>query len=206
VPVLWDKKRNTIVNNESSEIIRMLNSAFDEVGALAGDYYPAELRPEIDAINQRVYDTVNNGVYKSGFATTQEAYEEAVTRCSRAWAGSRTGCPPALPRRRPAHRGGTGGFHDARQVRPGYVGQSSAPCALGGSIPTCGRILANSTSVLALPRRSIWTTSMRHYYESHKSINPTGIVPKGPLIDFSRRTAGTGSRDPGPDAAGVAPR
>src|ERR1700749_1894101 len=69
VPVLWDKHRHTIVNNESSEIIRMLNSAFDDLGARRGDYYPRELRDEIDALNTRVYDTLNNGVYKAGFAT-----------------------------------------------------------------------------------------------------------------------------------------
>ena len=79
VPVLWDKERNTIVSNESSEIIRMLNSAFDGIGATPGDYYPEALREEIDAVNERVYGDVNNGVYKSGFATSQEAYEEAVT-------------------------------------------------------------------------------------------------------------------------------
>ncbi len=78
VPVLWDKKQNTIVSNESSEIIRMFNSAFDAIGAKEGDYYPEHLREEIEAINERVYHTLNNGVYKSGFATTQEAYEEAV--------------------------------------------------------------------------------------------------------------------------------
>jgi len=78
VPVLWDKKTNTIVSNESSEIIRMFNSAFDEIGATEGDYYPESLREDIDALNERIYDTVNNGVYKAGFATTQEAYEEAV--------------------------------------------------------------------------------------------------------------------------------
>ncbi len=78
VPILWDKHQRTIVSNESSEIIRMLNSAFDELGAEPGDFYPPPLRAEIDAINARVYDTVNNGVYKSGFATTQSAYEEAV--------------------------------------------------------------------------------------------------------------------------------
>src|SRR5580704_13217840 len=71
VPVLWDKSRSTIVNNESAEIIRMLNSAFDNVGAALGDYYPPDLRGEIDALNSRIYDTVNNGVYKSCFATTQ---------------------------------------------------------------------------------------------------------------------------------------
>ncbi|MGH6944249.1 MAG: glutathione S-transferase family protein, partial [Geminicoccaceae bacterium] len=78
VPVLWDKERETIVSNESSEIIRMLNSAFDEVGAKGPDFYPEPLRAEIDRINAKVYDNLNNGVYKSGFATTQEAYEEAV--------------------------------------------------------------------------------------------------------------------------------
>ncbi|MEI2602121.1 glutathione S-transferase family protein, partial [Acinetobacter baumannii] len=78
VPVLWDKHTGSIVSNESSEIIRMLNSAFDGIGAKPGDYYPAALREEIDAVNTRVYHTVNNGVYKAGFATTQQAYEEAV--------------------------------------------------------------------------------------------------------------------------------
>ncbi|MEN1728281.1 MAG: glutathione S-transferase C-terminal domain-containing protein, partial [Pseudomonadota bacterium] len=78
VPVVWDKQQGTIVSNESSEIIRMFNSAFDGVGAKEGDFYPAELRAEIDAINETVYHQVNNGVYKAGFATTQSAYEEAV--------------------------------------------------------------------------------------------------------------------------------
>src|SRR5690606_6958032 len=77
VPVLWDKKRETIVSNESSEIIRMLNSAFDEWGDASVDFYPARLRGEIDAVNALVYRAINNGVYRAGFATTQEAYEEA---------------------------------------------------------------------------------------------------------------------------------
>ncbi|HEX7035614.1 MAG TPA: glutathione S-transferase family protein, partial [Pseudomonadales bacterium] len=78
VPVLWDKAQHTIVNNESAEIVRMLNGAFDPVGAAPGDYCPEELRAEIDAINERVYHDVNNGVYRCGFATSQEAYDEAV--------------------------------------------------------------------------------------------------------------------------------
>ncbi len=79
VPVLWDKQRKTIVNNESADIIRMFNSAFDALPTTAvGDYYPEALRQQIDDINARVYDTVNNGVYRSGFARSQEAYEEAV--------------------------------------------------------------------------------------------------------------------------------
>ena len=80
VPTLWDKKTRTIVNNESSEIIRMFNSAFDGIGAKPGDYYPAPLRTEIDAINDTVYKELNNGVYRTGFATTQDAYDEAVTK------------------------------------------------------------------------------------------------------------------------------
>lgn len=78
VPVLWDRQQATIVSNESSEIIRMMNSAFDGLGARPGDYYPLDLRAQIDAVNARVYDTVNNGVYKAGFATSQAAYEESV--------------------------------------------------------------------------------------------------------------------------------
>ena len=80
VPVLWDKKRGTIVNNESSEIIRMFNSAFDGITGNTLDLYPEDLRSEIDALNGRIYDAVNNGVYKCGFATTQEAYEENFTK------------------------------------------------------------------------------------------------------------------------------
>ena len=78
IPILWDKKQRTIVSNESSEIIRMLNSAFDDVGANGNDYYPKELRSEIDEWNALIYPNVNNGVYRAGFATTQEAYEEAA--------------------------------------------------------------------------------------------------------------------------------
>ncbi len=78
VPVLWDRERETIVSNESAEIIRMFNGAFDELTGNRDDYWPAELREEIERINARVYDTVNNGVYKAGFATTQKAYDAAV--------------------------------------------------------------------------------------------------------------------------------
>ncbi|MGI9491825.1 MAG: glutathione S-transferase family protein, partial [Geminicoccaceae bacterium] len=78
VPILWDKERQTIVSNESSEIIRMFNRAFDEVGAVDGDYYPKAKKEAIDEINAEIYDHVNNGVYKSGFSTNQEAYEDAV--------------------------------------------------------------------------------------------------------------------------------
>ena len=79
IPVLWDKARGTMVNNESADIIRMFNSAFDAYGEAALDFYPQDLRAEIDALNERIYDGLNNGVYRAGFATTQEAYDTAVT-------------------------------------------------------------------------------------------------------------------------------
>lgn len=78
VPILWDKQRETVVSNESSEIIRMFNSAFDELTGNTDDYWPEEMRDNIEEINARIYDTINNGVYKSGFATTQDAYDDAV--------------------------------------------------------------------------------------------------------------------------------
>ncbi|QYX55794.1 glutathione S-transferase family protein [Roseovarius sp. SCSIO 43702] len=78
VPVLWDTERETIVSNESADIIRMMNSAFDDITGNTDDYYPEDLRAGIDEVNDRVYDTVNNGVYKAGFATSQEAYDKAV--------------------------------------------------------------------------------------------------------------------------------
>merc|ERR1711974_258564 len=78
VPILWDKQRETIVNNESAEIIRMLNSAFNDITGNTDDYWPQDLRDAIEPVNDRIYDTLNNGVYKSGFATSQQAYDDAV--------------------------------------------------------------------------------------------------------------------------------
>jgi putative glutathione S-transferase len=116
VPVLWDKHTNEIVSNESSEIIRMFNSAFDEVGAVPGDYYPAELRGMIDELNRRIYDNVNNGVYKAGFATTSlRGSGTAAVRNSR-----RSGYAPrntAVFVRRPADRSRLAAIHHACAIR-----------------------------------------------------------------------------------------
>ena len=92
MPVLWDKAQDSIVSNESAEIIRMFNSAFDGLTGNTDDYWPEDLRSEIEEVNARIYDTVNNGVYKSGFATTQAAYDVAVVRCSIRWTGSNRAC------------------------------------------------------------------------------------------------------------------
>ena len=154
VPVLWDRQRHTIVCNESADIIRMLNSAFDGVGARAGDYYPQDLRAEIDALNARIYDTVNNGVYKAGFATTQAAYEEAVWPLfdTLDWleAAARR---PAVPVRRAADRGGLAPVHHAGALRRRCMSATSSATSGGLSIiRTCGPIHGKSTSVPGIAR------------------------------------------------------
>jgi putative glutathione S-transferase len=186
VPVLWDKQSGTIVNNESSEIIRMLNSAFDGVGATPGDYYPEALRPEIDAVNDRVYATLNNGVYRSGFATTQEAYEEAVNPLfdTLDWLEER------LADGRPWLLGEAPTEADWRlfttliRFDPVYVGHFK-----------CNRRrIADYRHLSAYVKRLYEHPGVagtvdfdhikRHYYESHRHINPTGIVPVGPDRPF----------------------
>jgi putative glutathione S-transferase len=187
VPVLWDKKRGTIVSNESSEIIRMLNSAFDGVGAKPGDYYPQALRAEIDAINARVYDTLNNGVYKSGFATTQAAYEEAV----RPLFDTLDWLEDILATRRFL----TGDRLTEADIRlfttlirfdAVYVGHFK--CNLR-RIVDYPNLWAYTRDIYQLPGIAATVNFehiKRHYYESHRSINPSGIVPAGPMLDFDK--------------------
>ncbi len=116
VPLLYDKKTGTAVNNESADIIRMLNSAFDAVGAKRVDFYPAGLREEIDALNARIYDKLNNGVYRAGFAETQEAYEEGFDDvfATLDFLDERLA---SLPLRRPPDRGGLAPVPDPRPLR-----------------------------------------------------------------------------------------
>jgi putative glutathione S-transferase len=178
--------RQTIVSNESAEIIRMFNSAFDGVGARPGDYYPASLREQIDAMNARIYDTVNNGVYRAGFATTQEAYDEAVVPLfetldfleerldhGRYLCGDRLSeadlrLLPTLLRFDLVYHG-----HFKCNLRrivdyPNLWGYTRELYQLPGIAQTCH-----------------FSHAKRHYYTSHPSVNPTGIVPAGPLIDFT---------------------
>jgi glutathionyl-hydroquinone reductase len=185
VPVLWDRQTGTIVNNESAEIIRMLNSAFDGVGARAGDYYPADLREEIDALNARIYDTVNNGVYKIGFATTQDAYEEAIGPlfASLDWLDERLSQRRYLCGTRITEADWRL-FTTLVRFDPVYVGHFKCNLRRIVDYPHLWgylRDLFQQPGVAA-------TVDMRHikghYYESHGSINPTGIVPSGPVIDF----------------------
>ncbi len=186
VPVLWDKKQHTIVNNESSEIIRMLNSAFDAFTDVRTDYYPAALRVEIDRINDLVYPNINNGVYRAGFATSQEAYEEAARGVFAAF----DELEARLSRQR---------YLAGRQVteadwrlfttlvRFDSVYHGHFKCNLRRLVDYPN--LWNYTRDLYAAPRVAETVSIAqiktHYYGSQRQVNPTGIVPIGPEIDFT---------------------
>ena len=156
VPVLWDKKRRTIVNNESSEIIRMLNSAFDAFTDAHTDYYPAALRAEIDRINDLVYPNINNGVYRAGFATSQDAYEEAARGDFRGARSDRgAAVTPALSGRPANHRSGLAAVHHARSAStPSITATSNAICGASPTIPICRITCAISIRCRASPRPS----------------------------------------------------
>ncbi len=185
VPILWDRQTGTIVNNESSEIIRMFNSAFDALGALAGDYYPEALREEIDAVNARVYDTVNNGVYKAGFATEQEAYEDAVAQLfdSLDW----------LEERLSRSRWLVGDAMTEADIRlfttlirfdPVYVGHFKCNLRRIADYPNLQAYLRDIYQTPGVAGTVNFQHIKGHYYQSHRTINPTGIVPVGPLLDL----------------------
>jgi glutathionyl-hydroquinone reductase len=186
VPVLWDKRQNTIVNNESAEIIRMFNSAFDGIGARPGDYYPVALRTEIDRVNARIYDTVNNGVYKAGFAGTQEAYEAAVVPLfeSLDWLEERLGKNSFLVGDQPTEADWRL-FTTLVRFDPVYFGHFKCNVRRLMDYP---HLWAYTRELYQWPGVAA-TVDLdhikRHYYGSHRHINPTGIVPVGPAIDFS---------------------
>jgi putative glutathione S-transferase len=186
VPVLWDKQTGTIVNNESSEIIRMFNSAFDNVGALEGDYYPESLRTEIDAVNERVYQTVNNGVYKAGFATTQEAYEEAVYPLFETldW----------LEERLASRRYLMGDavteadwrlFTTLLRFDPIYVGHFKCNLRRLVDYPNLWAYTRDLYQIPDVAETCNLFHIKHHYYVSHGSINPSGVVPIGPDMGFT---------------------
>ena len=186
VPILWDKETQTIVNNESSEIIRMFNSAFDPIGAKPGDYYPEALRAEIDALNERIYPTVNNGVYKCGFATTQVAYEEALKPLfdTLDW----------LEQRLSNQRYLTGEqiteadwrlFTTLIRFDPVYVGHFKCNIRRIVDYPHLWRYVRELYQTPGVTDTVNFPHIKKHYYQSHKTINPTGIVPMGPAIDFT---------------------
>ena len=186
VPVLYDKKTDTIVNNESSDIIRMMNTAFDEIGATPGNYYPADLRDEIDDINDYVYDHVNNGVYKAGFATEQQVYEKEAQNVDDALAK----------------------LNDRLEHQDYLVGDqlTEADIRLFTTLIRFehvyfGHFKCNLHHLTEYPH--LWEYTKRiynyenladtvnfdhiqtHYYKSHTMINPNQIIPAGPDLDLS---------------------
>jgi glutathionyl-hydroquinone reductase len=186
VPVLWDKKRRAIVNNESSEIIRMLNSAFDAFSNVRTDYYPGALRGEIDRINDTVYTTVNNGVYRAGFATSQAAYEEAA----RAIFVTFDQLEARLSRQRylvgPQITEADWRLFTTL-IRFDTVYYSHFKCNLRrvADYPNLGNYLRDLYQVPGIAETVSIDHIKRHYYGSQRQVNPTGIVPIGPLIDFT---------------------
>ncbi|MEQ8815378.1 MAG: glutathione S-transferase family protein [Thalassobaculum sp.] len=186
VPALWDRETGTIVSNESAEIIRMFNTAFDGVGAAAGDYYPAAHRDEIDRVNARVYDTVNNGVYKAGFATSQDAYEEAVGPLfdSLDWLEER------LSRRRwlvgdRLTEADIRLFTTLVRFDPVYHGHFKCNVRRIADYPALAGFTRDVYQTPGIAGTVDLDHIKRHYYQSHRGVNPTGIVPVGPDIDYA---------------------
>lgn len=185
VPVLWDKHTNGIVSNESPEIIRMFNSAFDNVGAKAGDYYPQALRPEIDSLNERIYESVNNGVYKCGFATTQEAYKEAITPLfdTLDWLDERLASQRFL-----AGNSITEAdwrlFTTLVRFDPVYVGHFKCNVRRIVDYPNLSGYVRDLYQQPGIADTVNMEHIKNHYYASHESINPSRVIPVGPMVDF----------------------
>ncbi|PSJ53679.1 glutathione S-transferase family protein [Pseudaminobacter soli (ex Li et al. 2025)] len=186
VPVLWDKKEQTIVSNESSEIIRMLNSAFDEWGDASVDFYPQALRQEIDAVNDMVYPSINNGVYRAGFATTQAAYEEAFKELF--------GALDSLEDRLSRQRYLLGDrlteadwrlFTTLVRFDPVYVGHFKCNLRRIADYPNLSNYLRELYQMPGVAGTVNMLHIKSHYYGSHVTINPTRIVPVGPELNYS---------------------
>ena len=186
VPVLWDKQTNRIVNNESAEIIRMFNSAFDELTGNDLDFYPAPLRNEIDAMNERIYPAVNNGVYRAGFATSQQAYEEAFDELFAEL--------DRLEQLLDANRYLTGEYLTEADIRlfttlirfdAVYYGHFKCNLRRIADYPNLSNWLREIYQWPGIAETVSFEHIKNHYYGSHKTINPTGIVPKGPAQDFT---------------------
>jgi glutathionyl-hydroquinone reductase len=187
-PVLWDKERETIVNNESREIIRMLDHEFDPVeGARADvDFCPEDLREQVDQTIDEIYDPINNGVYRSGFATTQEAYEEAVTELfdaldlwERVLSERRYLCGDRITEADWCM------FPTLLRFDPVYHGHFKCNLRRIVDYPNLWGYLRDLYQQPGIAETVYLDHIRRHYYRSHESINPTRIVPKGPIIDFT---------------------
>ena len=186
VPVLWDKETDRAVNNESSEIIRMLNSEFN---AFAGDpeldFYPEDLRPEIDSLNERIYHGVNNGVYRCGFATTQEAYEAAFVELFETldWLDDLLADRRYLTGDRITEADWRL-FVTLVRFDPVYVGHFKCNQRRIADYPNLSGYLRDLYQHPGIRETVDFDQIKRHYYITHPQINPTGVVPMGPLLDL----------------------
>jgi putative glutathione S-transferase len=186
VPVLWDKKTQTIVSNESSEIIRMFNTAFDHLTGNTADYYPQALHAIIDALNDRIYDTINNGVYRAGFATTQSAYEDAFHSLfdSLDWV-------EGLLSKQRYLAGATLSEADWRlfttliRFDAVYFGHFKTNRQLLAMYPAISGYVRELYQVPGVAETVSFEHIKTHYYASHLMINPTGVIPVGPAQDFT---------------------
>ncbi|WP_112941094.1 MULTISPECIES: glutathione S-transferase family protein [unclassified Rhizobium] len=187
VPVLWDKKTNTIVSNESAEIIRMFNSAFDALTGSTTDFYPQDLSAEIDDLNALIYDTVNNGVYKAGFATAQDAYSESVLKLFETldMLEDRLGKGRYLFGDRLTEADWRL-FTTLVRFDPVYVGHFKCNIRRIADYPNLSAYLRDLYQTTGIKETVDFRHIKDHYYRSHKTINPTGIVPVGPELDLDR--------------------
>ena len=185
VPTLWDKAQKKLVSNESSEIIRMFNSAFDDIGALKGDYYPKELRPEVDEVNELVYAAINDGVYRVGFATSQQAYEEAYRKLF--------GALDQLEERLESHTYVVGEQLTEADwrlfttlVRFDYVYYGAFRCNKRRIVdyPNLWRFIRQLYQMPGIADTIDAWSIKAHYYASDKLLRQTRIVPLGPDISF----------------------
>ncbi|WP_414827590.1 glutathione S-transferase family protein [Alteromonas sp. H39] len=188
VPVLWDKQKKCIVSNESSEIIRMFNSAFNDITDNHDDYYPKSLRTEIDTVNEMVYHDINNGVYKSGFATTQDAYEEAVYTLFKAL--------DTVEERLKQQRYLVGDtlteadwrlFTTLIRFDPVYHGHFKCNIRQIADYPAMFAYMKSLYQHPGIAETVNFDHIKRHYYYSHTMINPTQVVPVGPSQDLSAK-------------------
>ena len=180
VPVLWDKETNQIVSNESAEIIRMFNNAFNNVGAFKGDYYPIEVRETIDDLNEKIYEAVNNGVYKAGFATSQTAYEEAVIPLFKSLDELET----MLEGRRFLVSDQTTEadwrlFTTLIRFDPVYFGHFKCNIKRIADYKNLSRYLRELYEIPGVKETVNLDHIKKHYYMSHETINPSRVVPLG---------------------------
>ena len=187
VPILWDRKRETIVSNESAEIIRMLNAAFDGVTGNTDDYWPEALREAIEPVNARIYDTVNNGVYKSGFATTQAAYEDAVGPLFETldWIEARLGQTRYLMGDRITEADWRL-FTTLIRFDSVYHGHFKCNRNRIVDFPNMWGYLRELYQWPGVAETVHFDHIMRHYHYSHETINPHRIIPVGPKLDLMR--------------------